>query len=101
MRIERPLTKEELEIIKAAPTWDMIIVEIFKAMIPDFDNLEEIDPTSVAIPQEQWGHLCKVSCRKAKDQYNAQKGWNNDRRGTDELGVHIALEFMNKGPSSY
>ena len=94
MRIERPLTSQELAVIEAAPTWDGMIAEIFKAMIPNFNKLEKVDPMSVAVPKEQWQLLCSMITLKAQQQYEG-------KASRKDINLGIALEFMNKGPSSY
>jgi len=51
-----------------------------------WDVLPTYDPTSIAIPEDQWGEICNMLMNLA----------------TDDIGqVNMSLSWMNQGPSGY
>jgi hypothetical protein len=51
-----------------------------------WQSLGKVDPTKIAIPEEQWREICQ---------------WLVDIKGNDIDKVNYALDWMNRGPSSY
>jgi len=51
-----------------------------------WEQQETFDPTSIAIPEEQWGAICQLL---------------TDMKGSDIGRVNYGLSWMNQGPSGF
>lgn len=99
-KVKRPLTADELahvmQVIADADTSSGVlvggIVATFTALMGGteaWEAAESIDPTDYAIPREQSVEICQAMMDKVEAQ--------NDGL----YAVNVALDWMNKGPSSY
>lgn len=77
---------QDLVINMLIVTWNTILRHEGKSL----STVDSLNPTSYAIPEEQWHTINKAAMRRAKE------------IGLSEIGVsNVGLEFMNLGPSNY